>query len=136
MRTGITNLQTLEVTLFLNPSFKKYSLIIYYKNCSIFDVPKESRFFRYIFYNELGAVRWVKNCPRKYMVSLGSFTSYHDQNYSDYRSASVIPIYNPEYIIRICNLIDFGHDWVRMHQGLPYSYQRKFCTQLKAPNLP
>ena len=42
--------------------------------------------------------------------------SYHNQNYSDYRSASVISIYVLGYEISNCNLIDFGHDKMRMDQ--------------------
>ena len=62
------------------------------------------------------------------MVSLGPSLFYHNQNYSDYRSASVISITNPEYVIRICNMIDFGHDWLRMDQDLLYLTTRDNFT--------
>ena len=69
------------------------------------------------------------------MVSLAPFLSYLNQNVLDYRSASVIPICDPEYVIWIRNLIDFGHDWLRMDQELPFTYDGKFCNQLTAPYL-
>ena len=30
------------------------------------------------------------------------------------------------FITRICKLIDFGQDWLRMDQGLPYTYEGQF----------
>ena len=52
------------------------------------------------------------------LVNLDPSSSYHNQNYSDYRSASFIPTCNPEYVIQICNLTDFGHDWIKKDQNL------------------
>ena len=63
-----------------------------------------------------GLVR-CKIVPAKYMVSLSPLLSFHNQNHSDHQSASIIPISNPEYGIRICNLIDLGHDWRTMEQS-------------------
>ena len=39
------------------------------------------------------------------------------------------------YVIRICILIDFGHDIQRMDQDLSYIYDGQFFSQLTAPNL-
>ena len=64
-----------------------------------------------------------------YMVTLRPFSSYHDQNYSNYRSASVILICNTGYIIRICNLIEFGHGRLRKDKDFT---KGQFCTQLTA----
>ena len=69
------------------------------------------------------------------MVSLGQSSSYHSLNHSDYRSASVKQICNPENVIRICNIIDFGLDWLRMDQDLPFAYEGQFIVQHKAPYL-
>ena len=77
--------------------------------------------------------------PHKHMLSLSPFSSYYNQNYSDYRSASVIPICYPGYLFRICNLIDFGHDRLRMHQDLPHTYEGKshptYRTQFTIVNI-
>ena len=69
------------------------------------------------------------------MVSLGPSASYHNQNYSDYRSAYVIPIYNSVYVILICNLIDFGHDWLRMDQDSPFTNEKIICAHFTATKL-
>ena len=55
------------------------------------------------------------------MLILGPSSFYHNQNYSDRRPGSVKPIYNSEYVVRVCNPIDFGHDWLRMGQDTIYS---------------
>ena len=74
-----------------------------------------------------------KIVPRKFMVCFGPSSSYHNQNYKDYRSAPVIPICNPEYLVRIYNLIVLGHDWLRMDQDLTFTYEGQFYTQITAP---
>ena len=108
---------------------------IYLYKCSLNPTRVQSiaRFVRDIYFSKLGVVSWV---PCKYMVSLGPFsTNIAYQNYSYYGSASVIPICNPEYVIQICNLIDFSHDWLRIDQDLPFTYEGQFFTLLTLPNL-
>ena len=40
-----------------------------------------------------------------------------------------------EYVIRICDLIDFGLDWLRGDQVLPFTLKKdNFATNLKASN--
>ena len=73
--------------------------------------------------------------PFKHILSLGPSSSFHEKNQSYHLPASVIPICDPEYVMRICNMIDFGHDWLRMDQDLPLTYEGKFYTQLTVPNL-
>ena len=38
--------------------------------------------------------------------------------------------------MQISNLNDFCYDRIRMDQGLPYTYEDQFSTQLTEPNLP
>ena len=54
----------------------------------------------------------MKNCPRKFMVSLGLATIFHDQNYSHYKSGLQM---------QICNLNDFFIDSLNMDNGLPFT---------------
>ena len=67
----------------------------------------EDQFVRDIYYSKLGAVG-CKIVSCKNMVRL--FLVYHNQNYSDYQSASVIPV---------CNLSWFSEDGPRLFVYLP-----------------
>ena len=60
------------------------------------------------------------------MVSLGPFSN-PDQDHSDNRSASVKRILNLGYIIRICNLNNYNHDY---EDGLKLAIYLcgQFCT--------
>ena len=59
-------------------------------NFELFSCPeKKPRFVKDIYVINLSAVLGSKLSPDKYMARLGPFTSYHNQNDSDNRSASV-----------------------------------------------
>ena len=42
-------------------------------------------------------------------------------------------ICNPEYVICICNMIDFGHVWLRIDHDSPCNYVGQLCIQPTAP---
>ena len=52
---------------------------------------------------------YQKNARRR-KIRLGPSLACHNHNFSASQSASVIPKFNLGYVIRICYLIDFGHE--------------------------
>ena len=69
-----------------------------------------------------------KIAHRKGVVSIDLFWSYHKQNYSDYKSASIAPICNPEFVIRVSIWIDFGYYLLRIDQDLTFTYLSIKCV--------
>ena len=63
--------------------------------------------------SKLSAVSWVQNCS---LINIFNVSVYpHPIKNINFR----LLIFNPRYVIPICDLIHFGHDRVRMKQDLP-----------------